>query len=336
MRTAPPLSPRCQSRKRGRRLDRVLPALGMMVGIALLAAPLAMDVVTSAWAGRQVTSMSDRSDGIDPRERRRLLSQARSYNRVLAGERTEIPTSEIWDYERQLDGEDGKVVSGVEVPSIGVRLPVRLGTGDDVLSSGVGHLEGSSLPVGGRSTHAVLMGHSGLYGSRMFDDIRKLRRGDRFRLHTLGKTLEYTVVETRVVKPEGVRDLKVSMGEDLCTLVTCTPYGINDHRLLVTGRRTKPSTSGKEHGLNCATNPRVIPLAAGMTTAAFGCLANRIRRRRHGRRRDEERHAVPAPRHMASGKGVDKRLRDAEAIGCGAHDSPGISRPLAAWPKTGG
>ena len=80
----------------------------MMVGIALLAAPLAMDVVTSAWAGRQVTSMSDRSDGIDPRERRRLLSQARSYNRVLAGERTEIPTSEIWDYERQLDGEDGK------------------------------------------------------------------------------------------------------------------------------------------------------------------------------------------------------------------------------------
>ena len=100
MRTAPPLSPRCQSRKRGRRLDRVLPALGMMVGIALLAAPLAMDVVTSAWAGRQVTSMSDRSDGIDPRERRRLLSQARSYNCVLAGERTEIPTSEIWDYEQ--------------------------------------------------------------------------------------------------------------------------------------------------------------------------------------------------------------------------------------------
>lgn len=334
MRTAPPLSPRCQSRKRRRRLGRALPALGMMVGIALLAAPLAMDVVTSAWAGRQVTSMSDRSDGIDPRERRRLLSQARSYNCVLAGERTEIPTSEIWDYERQLDGEDGKVVSGVEVPSIGVRLPVRLGTGDDVLSSGVGHLEGSSLPVGGRSTHAVLMGHSGLYGSRMFDDIRKLRRGDRFRLRTLGKTLEYTVVETRVVKPEGVRDLKVSVGEDLCTLVTCTPYGVNDHRLLVTGRRTKPSKMGKGHGLNCATNTRVIPLAAGMTTAAFGCLANRIRRRRHGRRRDEE--SVPAPRHMASGKGVDKRLRDAEAIGCGAHNSPGISRPLAAWPKTGG
>ena len=191
----------------------------MMIGIALLAAPLAMDVVTSALAGRQVTSMSDRSDGIDPGERRRLLLQARSYNRVLAGERTEIPTSEIWDYERQLNGEDGRVVSGIEVPSIGVRLPVRLGTGDDVLSSGVGHLEGSSLPVGGRSTHAVLMGHSGLYGSRMFDDIRKLRKGDHFRLRTLGRTLEYAVVETRVVKPEGVRGLNVSEVEDMFTLV---------------------------------------------------------------------------------------------------------------------
>ena len=281
-----------------------------MIGIALLAAPLAMDVVTSALAGRQVTSMSDRSDGIDPGERRRLLLQARSYNRVLAGERTEIPTSEIWDYERQLNGEDGRVVSGIEVPSIGVRLPVRLGTGDDVLSSGVGHLEGSSLPVGGRSTHAVLMGHSGLYGSR---------------------TLEYAVVETGVVKPEGVRGLKVSAGEDLCTLVTCTPYGVNDHRLLVTGRRTRASAVGKERASDGAANPRVIPLAAGMTTAAFGCLANRIRKGR-----SERRHVVSSPRHMASGKGVDKRLGDTEAIGCGAHDSSGISSPLAAWPKTGG
>ncbi|WP_373578932.1 class C sortase [Parafannyhessea umbonata] len=324
---------RSRSRSRGgrRRLRRALPALGMMIGIALLAAPLAMDVVTSALAGRQVTSMSDRSDGIDPGERRRLLLQARSYNRVLAGERTEIPTSEIWDYERQLNGEDGRVVSGIEVPSIGVRLPVRLGTGDDVLSSGVGHLEGSSLPVGGRSTHAVLMGHSGLYGSRMFDDIRKLRKGDHFRLRTLGRTLEYAVVETGVVKPEGVRGLKVSAGEDLCTLVTCTPYGVNDHRLLVTGRRTRASAVGKERASDGAANSRVIPLAAGMTTAAFGCLANRIRKGR-----SERRHVVSSPRHMASGKGVDKRLGDTEAIGCGAHDSSGISSPLAAWPKTGG
>ena len=263
----------------------------MMIGIALLAAPLVMDVVTSALAGRQVTSMSDRSDGIDPGERRRLLLQARSYNRVLAGERTEIPTSEIWDYERQLNGEDGRVVSGIEVPSIGVRLPVRLGTGDDVLSSGVGHLEGSSLPVGGRSTHAVLMGHSGLYGSRMFDDIRKLRKGDHFRLRTLGRTLEYAVVETGVVKPEGVRGLKVSAGEDLCTLVTCTPYGVNDHRLLVHCVRTKyvPKQADAQRGIahrHWGRRELAAALVAGtLALVGLDVVVHRVRKRRKAARR---------------------------------------------------
>lgn len=265
-------------RHRRGRLRRVVPVLGLALGLCLLAVPLALDLWEGARARGDVSTMTDRADALDPKERQRLLAQACAYNHVLAGEKTSIPTSRILPYGRQLMGADQGVVSVIRIPRVGIDLPVRLGTSDEVLSSGVGHLEGSSLPVGGPSTHVVLMGHSGLLGSRMFDDIRRLRKGDDFYLWTLGRRMRYEVVRTRVVLPEEVRRLKVERGRDLCTLVTCTPYGINDHRLLVTGRRVPADGKpGRKSAREVPSRPsyRVLLPLAGSALAAGAVLVRR-------------------------------------------------------------
>ena len=125
----------------------------------------------------------------------------------------------------------------VEIPKINVNLPIYHGTGNDSLERGVGHLLGSSLPVGGESTHAILTGHSGMASQKMFTDLEQLGIGDVFYLHVLDETLAYQVVAINVVLPNDTTYLGISEEEDLCTLVTCTPYGVNTHRLLVRGSR---------------------------------------------------------------------------------------------------
>ena len=125
----------------------------------------------------------------------------------------------------------------IEIPAIQVNLPIYHGTGSDSLERGVGHLLGSSLPVGGDSTHAILTGHSGMASQKMFTDLVQVEVGDVFYLHILDETLAYQVRELNTVLPHDTSLLGISTGEDLCTLITCTPYGINTHRLLVTGSR---------------------------------------------------------------------------------------------------
>lgn len=141
------------------------------------------------------------------------------------------------DYDSQLNiGGDG-IMGYVEIPIIGVNLPIYHGTEVDSLERGVGHLLGSSLPVGGESTHAILSGHSGMATEKMFTDVTQLQIGDVFYLHVLKDTLAYQVVETNTVLPYDTSLLGVEAARDLCTLVTCTPIGVNTHRLLVTGER---------------------------------------------------------------------------------------------------
>ena len=134
--------------------------------------------------------------------------------------------------------EDG-IMGYVEIPAIGVDLPIYHGTEESTLDRGVGHLLGSSLPVGGTATHCVLTGHSGLAGQKMFSDLNLLKVGDLFFLRVLGQTLAYKVVEIYTVLPEDTGKLTIDAGRDLCTLVTCTPYGVNSHRLLLRGERTE-------------------------------------------------------------------------------------------------
>lgn len=141
------------------------------------------------------------------------------------------------DYDSQLNiGGDG-IMGYVEVPIVGINLPIFHGTGADSLERGVGHLLGSSLPVGGTSTHAILTGHSGMATDKMFTDITQLKMGDVFYLHILGEVLAYQVCEMNTVLPYDTSLLGVVSGRDLCTLVTCTPIGVNSHRLLVRGER---------------------------------------------------------------------------------------------------
>ena len=141
------------------------------------------------------------------------------------------------DYGHQLNVAGDGIMGYIEIPTINVNLPIYHGTGSDSLERGVGHLLGSSLPVGGESTHAILTGHSGMASQKMFTDLVQVEVGDVFYLHILDETLAYQVRELNTVLPHDTSLLGISSGEDLCTLITCTPYGVNTHRLLVTGSR---------------------------------------------------------------------------------------------------
>ena len=143
--------------------------------------------------------------------------------------------SESYDSILNLAG-DG-IMGYVEIPKISVRLPIYHGTGDSVLRKGVGHLLGSSLPIGGRSTHSILSGHSGMASQTMFTDLEQLEIGDVFYLRVLGDVLAYQVFEINTVLPPDTSLLGIWEGQDNCTLVTCTPFGVNTHRLLVRGHR---------------------------------------------------------------------------------------------------
>lgn len=142
-------------------------------------------------------------------------------------------------YDTLLNVREDGLMGYVEIPAIGVNLPIYHGTEESTLDRGVGHLLGSSLPVGGTATHCVLTGHSGLAGQKMFSDLNLLKEGDIFLLRVLGQKLAYKVVDIYTVLPEDTGKLTIDAGRDLCTLVTCTPYGVNSHRLLVRGERTE-------------------------------------------------------------------------------------------------
>ena len=142
-------------------------------------------------------------------------------------------------YDTLLNVREDGLMGYVEIPAIGVNLPIYHGTEESTLDRGVGHLLGSSLPVGGTATHCVLTGHSGLAGQKMFSDLNLLKEGDIIFLRVLGQTLAYKVVEVYTVLPEDTGKLTIDAGRDLCTLVTCTPYGVNSHRLLIRGERTE-------------------------------------------------------------------------------------------------
>ena len=141
------------------------------------------------------------------------------------------------DYDSQLNITGNGTMGYVEIPKISVHLPIYHGTRNDSLERGVGHLLGSSLPVGGESTHSILTGHSGMATQKMFTDLEQLAIGDVFYLHILDETLAYQVIEINVVLPHDTSLLGITPGKDYCTLVTCTPFGVNTHRLLVRGTR---------------------------------------------------------------------------------------------------
>lgn len=219
----------------------ILLLIVFFIGLSLLLYPSVSDYWNSMHQSRAIASYAGEVAQLDAQRYDALWEAARGYNAALAGRsNTYLLTEEQKaQYEALLDVAGLGVMGYVEVPSIKCALPIYHGTDEAVLQIAVGHLEWSSLPVGGESTHCVLSGHRGLPSARLFTDLDKLVEGDIFLLRVLDEVLTYEVDQIRIVEPQEVDDLGITAGEDLCTLVTCTPYGINTHRLLVRGHRVE-------------------------------------------------------------------------------------------------
>ena len=220
-------------------LSTILLLIVFFIGLSLLLYPSVSDYWNSMHQSRAIASYAGEVAQLDAQRYDALWEAARGYNAALAGRtNTYLLTEEQKaQYEALLDVAGLGVMGYVEIPAIKCALPIYHGTDEAVLQIAVGHLEWSSLPVGGESTHCVLSGHRGLPSARLFTDLDKLVEGDIFLLRVLDEVLTYEVDQIRIVEPQEVDDLGITAGEDLCTLVTCTPYGINSHRLLVRGHR---------------------------------------------------------------------------------------------------
>ena len=188
---------------------------------------------------RAIATYAENVAALDNASYDAIWDAARQYNRNLCSRSNSFLLSEEQkaEYESLLDISGQGVMGYIEIPEIDVSLPIYHGTEDPVLQVAVGHLEWSSLPVGGESTHCVLSGHRGLPSAKLFTDLDKLREGDTFLLRVLDEILTYEVDQILIVEPQDTAALEIVEGQDYCTLVTCTPYGINTHRLLVRGHR---------------------------------------------------------------------------------------------------
>ena len=210
-----------------------------LVGLGFISYPTVSNLWNQAHQSRAIATYSKQVEKLDDSENKKMLKAARKYNKSLLkkSDHWKLSKKDKKKYESLLDVSGTGIMGYIEVPKIDCSLPIYHGTDEGALQIAIGHLEGSSLPVGGKNTHCVLSGHRGLPSAKLFSDLDKLEEGDLFMIRTLDQTLTYEVDQIRIVLPEEIDDLKIVEGEDLCTLVTCTPYGINTHRLLVRGHR---------------------------------------------------------------------------------------------------
>lgn len=222
------------------KLFYIILVVAFVAGLSLLLYPTISNAYNTWLQSRAIAEYSQQADQMDQEIYRQELEKAQAHNKALL-ERTSpySLTEELQaQYENTLAVTTGGIMAYVEIPAINVTLPIAHGTSEEVLRDKIGHLEWSSLPVGGKNTHCVISGHRGLPSAELFTNIDHLEMGDKFYIHVLGQSLEYQVCHIAVVEPEDQRLLRIEEGQDLVTLVTCTPYGINSHRLLIRGIRT--------------------------------------------------------------------------------------------------
>lgn len=225
-------------------LTTILLCIVFLAGLALVLYPSVSDAYNSVHQTQAVANYSAQVADMDDSEYEEIFEQARQYNEALAERgytNFVLSEAEQAEYESLLNVD--AVMGYIEIPAIRCVLPIYHGTSEEVLAAGIGHVEGSSLPVGGESTHCVLSGHRGLPSSKLFTDLDQLVVGDRFVLQILDETLTYEVDQIRIVEPDDIEELAIVPGKDYCTLVTCTPYGINTQRLLVRGHRVENDDS---------------------------------------------------------------------------------------------
>ncbi len=295
-----------------RHLLRGALTLLLVCGAALTSFPLVQDLLWSQRAAQVVSRMSSQANMTHNQERMQVLRSAQAYNLALGKSGASLNnqgnrgsneggndilclahdgSEALLDtYDQQLSWNGVAAICWLEIPALALREPVYHGTSEGTLAQGVGHLAWSSLPVGGRSSHCVLAAHSGMAEAQLFDELETLEPGTTFILHTLGDAYAYQVTHTEVVLPdEAAERCRIVPGEDLCTLITCTPYGVNTHRLLVHGRRVPYSPKAStDPPLSAYVNRRTRPLI-GLGSATSLCAAGSVlislSHRRRGPRR---------------------------------------------------
>jgi sortase A len=224
----------------------VILVIVFFIGLSLLLYPSVSNWWNSFHQTRAVFSYADTVSKIDSGEYRHYIDEALAYNERLAerGIQWQMSDLERSEYEACLNVDDTGSMGYIDIPKIRVMLPLYHGTEEAVLQTSIGHIEFTSLPIGGTSSHCVVSGHRGLPSAKLFSDLDKLTYGDQFTLNILNETLTYEVDQITVVEPADVDSLQIEEGQDYCTLLTCTPYGINTHRMLVRGRRVANKDGG--------------------------------------------------------------------------------------------
>ncbi len=224
-------------------LSTVLLVLALLVGAALLLYPTASDYWNSFHQSQAIATYAEEVAGLTTVDYEKVWLSAVAYNeRMSAAGNPFILSEEQWEeYLKELNVSGSGIMGYIEIPKIECSLPIYHGTDESVLQIAIGHIEGTSLPVGGAGTHCALSGHRGLPSAKLFTHLDQLSEGDVFMLRVLNETLTYEVDQIHIVLPQEVDDLAMVPGRDFCTLVTCTPYGINSHRLLVRGKRIENS-----------------------------------------------------------------------------------------------
>ena len=228
-------------KKKSNNWTTLILVLLLLAGVSLLLYPSLSDYWNSMHQTRAIASYAETVSQLDTAQYDEMWKAAQDYNRSLAQRETAFALTDEQKaaYESLLDVSGLGVMGYIEIPGIDCSLPIYHGTEESVLQVAVGHLEWSNLPVGGEGTHCVLSGHRGLPSAKLFTNLDKLAVGDTFLLRVLDEVLTYEVDQILIVEPEQVDALGIVPGEDYCTLVTCTPYGINTHRLLVRGHRVE-------------------------------------------------------------------------------------------------
>ena len=250
-------------------LTNIFLVLVLLVGLSLLLYPSFSEWWNSSRQTQVITQYAEAVANMDNAEYDAVINSARAYNESLVkrynGYTLEGDQKERYNQELNYFG-DG-LMGYVEIPSINVMLPIYHGTEEQVLQTAVGHLDWSSLPVGGESSHCVISGHRGLPSARLFTDLDRLVEGDVFIIHVLNQIMTYQVDKIEIVLPENVEGLLIHPGEDYVTLVTCTPYGVNTHRILVRGTRVSNAEEVRVHRVT-ADAIQIEPLVVAPLLAA--------------------------------------------------------------------
>jgi sortase A len=275
-----------------RLLLAVWPYVLIVCGFVGCGLPFAQATYESYKAQETMSKVETTYEAMSEETRRAVFDEARAYNDDLLAKR---PLVDRLPYAQQLSHESADMIAHLSIPKLSLELPIYHGTSDNTLMIGVGHLEGTALPVGTAGGRCVFAGHSGMPNARMFDDIRNLEPGDTFTVWTLGEPYCYRVTEQIVVTPDEVDKLAIVPGEDRAALMTCTPYGVNSHRLIVFGERIPyeyvepddPSdpAGAAQHAAQMPfaslLNSRTIPFAVGFAVVLAAGIVLAVARRRH-------------------------------------------------------